>query len=125
MTWDKREILRGGKSANRTPYASIDSLSFLAPEGEGKPALGGELRREEHRLPRTRVSVDRVVTVDNRSEGFFRLPFPPISGTNGVVQEQKIMQAPLDQRKPTSLADQRPRSGSSRPHNMETSDILF
>jgi hypothetical protein len=38
--------------------------------------LGGELRREEQLISRTRVGVDRVGAFDDLSEGFFRMPFP-------------------------------------------------
>jgi hypothetical protein len=49
--------------------------------------LGGELRREERLLSRTRECVDRVGAYDDISEGVFRLPFPPRSGTTGVAHE--------------------------------------
>jgi hypothetical protein len=57
------------------------NLIFPAPEGGGKPKLGGELRREEQRLSRTMVYVDLDGAVDDMSEGFFSLVFPPNSGT--------------------------------------------
>jgi hypothetical protein len=47
--------------------------------------LGGELRREEKLLSRTRVCVDRIGALDDLSEGCFRLPFPPSSYTTGVA----------------------------------------
>jgi hypothetical protein len=36
------------------------------------------------------MCMDRVGTVDDLSEGFFRMPFPPRSGTIGVAQEQRL-----------------------------------
>jgi hypothetical protein len=53
------------------------------------------------------------------ARGVFHLPFPPSSGTTGVAHVR------LDQLKLTSLADQRPRSGWSRPRIVKTSDILY
>jgi hypothetical protein len=41
------------------------------PEGWGKRIRGGELRREERLLSRTRESVDRVGAYDDLREGFF------------------------------------------------------
>jgi hypothetical protein len=70
----EKKFLRG---AGLAPFAPMEFLSFLAPERERKPTLGGELRREEHRLSRTRVCLDRVETVDDLCEGVFRLPPPP------------------------------------------------
>jgi hypothetical protein len=51
--------------------------------------LGGYLRREERPLSRTRECVDRFGAYDGLSEGGFRLPFPPRSGTTGVAHEPK------------------------------------
>jgi hypothetical protein len=59
--------------------------SLSRPEGRGEPMLGGELRREERLLSRTRVCVDQIGAFDDMSEGFFRMPFPPSSGTTGVA----------------------------------------
>jgi hypothetical protein len=62
---------------------------FPSPAGIGKTTLGGELRREEQLISRTGMCKDRVGTVEDLSEGFFRLPFPPSSGTTGVIHEQR------------------------------------
>jgi hypothetical protein len=51
--------------------------------------LGAEMRREEQVLSRTGVCMDRVGTIGDVSEGFFRMPSPPISGMTGVAQEQR------------------------------------
>jgi hypothetical protein len=47
---------------------------FASPEGGEKTKLGGELRREEQLISRTGMCMDRVGTVDDPSEGVFRLP---------------------------------------------------
>jgi hypothetical protein len=62
---------------------------FSAPEGGEKTRLGGELRREEHVIPRAGLSTDRGGTDDDLCEGVFHLPFPPSSGTTGVAQEPR------------------------------------
>jgi hypothetical protein len=62
---------------------------FLAPEGGEKTRLGGELQREEQLISRTGMCMGRVGTVDDQSEGVFRLPFPPNSGTTGVMSRGK------------------------------------
>jgi hypothetical protein len=62
---------------------------FPAPEGGEKTKLGGELRREEQLISRTGICMDRVGTVDDLSEGGFRLSSPPSSGTTGVAHEQR------------------------------------
>jgi hypothetical protein len=49
---------------------------FPAPEGGGETGLGGEVRREEHLLPRAGMSTDRDGTDEDLSEGFFHMPFP-------------------------------------------------
>jgi hypothetical protein len=49
---------------------------FLAPEGGEKTMLGGEMRREEQLISRTGMCMGRVGTVDDLSEGGFRLPSP-------------------------------------------------
>jgi hypothetical protein len=54
----------------------LSYLLFLAPGGGGKTRLGGEVRREEHLLPRARKSKDRDGTDEEPSEGFFHMPFP-------------------------------------------------
>jgi hypothetical protein len=72
-----RKIWPAGRSACRTLSPTTDILSFLAPEGRRKSTIGGEPRGGEHRLSRTRVWVDRVVTVDEMSELFFACLFPP------------------------------------------------
>jgi hypothetical protein len=50
---------------------------FPAPEGGGRTRLGGELRREEERLSRTGMCVDREETVDDPSDGLFVCFTPP------------------------------------------------
>jgi hypothetical protein len=40
-------------------------------------------------MSRTGMYKDRVGTVDDLSEGVFRLPFSPSSGTTGVAHEQR------------------------------------
>jgi hypothetical protein len=62
---------------------------FPAPAGGEKTKPGGELRREEQLISRTGMCKDRVGTVDDLSEGFFRLPSPQGSGTTGVAHEQR------------------------------------
>jgi hypothetical protein len=47
---------------------------FPALEGGEKTRLGGELQREEQLLSRTGMCMDRVGTVDDLSEGVYRLP---------------------------------------------------
>jgi hypothetical protein len=54
----------------------LSFLLFPAPEGGGKTRLGGEVRREEHQLPRARKSKDRDGTDEEPSEGVFNMPFP-------------------------------------------------
>jgi hypothetical protein len=49
---------------------------FPAPEGGGETRLGGEVRREEHLLPRAGMSTDRDGTDEDVSEGVFHIPFP-------------------------------------------------
>jgi hypothetical protein len=53
-------------------------LLFPAPEGGEKTRLGGELRREEQLISRTGMCTDRDGTVDDLSEGVFRLRSPPL-----------------------------------------------
>jgi hypothetical protein len=62
---------------------------FPGPARGEEIKLGGELRREERLISRTGMCKDRIGTVDDLSEGVFHLPFPPISGTNGVAQEHR------------------------------------
>jgi hypothetical protein len=61
-------------------------LLFPSPEVGGKTRLGGEMRQEEHLLPRAGKSTDRDGTDENLSEGVFHMPFPPSSGKTGVAQ---------------------------------------
>jgi hypothetical protein len=49
---------------------------FPTPEGGRKTQLGGEVRREEHLLPRAGMSTDRDGTTEDLSEGVFHMPFP-------------------------------------------------
>jgi hypothetical protein len=51
--------------------------------------LKGELRREKRLLSRTKECVDRVGAYNEVSEGVFRVPFPPRSGTTGVAHEPR------------------------------------
>jgi hypothetical protein len=62
---------------------------FPAPEGGGKTKLGGEMRPEEQLLSRTGMCMYRVGTVNDLSEGIFRPPFSPNSGTTGVAHEHR------------------------------------
>jgi hypothetical protein len=62
---------------------------FPSPEGGEKNRLGRKLRREEQRISRTGMCMDRVGTVDDMSEGAFRLPFPLSSVTTGVAKEKR------------------------------------
>jgi uncharacterized spore protein YtfJ len=50
---------------------------FLVPEGGEMTRLGGELQREEQLLSRAEMCMARVGTVDDLSDGVFRLPSPP------------------------------------------------
>jgi hypothetical protein len=85
-TWDMRTSGTGaGEPAGHSVRLSY--FLFPAPEGGGKTRLGGEVRREEHLLPRAGRSTDRDGADDDLSEGFFHMPFPPSSGTTGVAQE--------------------------------------
>jgi hypothetical protein len=69
------------------------------------------------------MSTDRDGTVDDMSEGVFHMPFPPSSGKTGVTQEPKSgMSASTNS---SCIADQRPRSGWSKPRIVETSDTFF
>jgi hypothetical protein len=84
---------------------------FPAPEGGRKTRLGGELRREEQRLSRTGVCVDREGTVDDVSDGGLSPPFPP---PTPALQESHMSTCEvgrLDEHKLTILADRRPRRG--------------
>jgi hypothetical protein len=65
-------------------------LLFPAPEGGEKTRLGGELRREEQLLSRTRMCTDRDGTADDMSEGFFHVPFSLGSGATGVAHELRL-----------------------------------
>jgi hypothetical protein len=49
----------------------LNYILFPAPKGGGKTRLGGEVRREEHLLPRGRKSKDRDGTDEEPSEGVF------------------------------------------------------
>jgi hypothetical protein len=72
---------------------------FLAPEGGGKTRLGGEVRREEHLLPRAGMSTDRDGTDEDLSEGVFHMPFPLVParpeshGTRGQARSPRLAQA--------------------------------
>jgi hypothetical protein len=76
--------------ARTQAYVELSYFLFPAPAGGEKTKLGGELRREEQLISRTEMCKDRVGTVDDLSEGVFQMPFPPISGTTGVAQEQRL-----------------------------------
>jgi hypothetical protein len=98
---------------------------FPAPEGGEKTRLGGELQREEQLLYWTGTCMDRLGTVVDLSEGFFRMPFPPSSGTTGVAQEQRSSTSYSTSTNLTSLDNQRPRTGWSMPRIVENSDTFF
>jgi hypothetical protein len=85
MDKDKIESGSGaGEPAGHRLWPSY--FLFPAPEGGEKAKLGGELRRTERLISQAGMYKDRVGTVDDRSEGFFHLHFPPSSGTTGVAQ---------------------------------------
>jgi hypothetical protein len=74
-TWDRRTSGTGA----RVPAEHRQQLSyflFLAPEGGGKTRLGGEVRNEEHLLPRAGMSTDRDGTDEDLSEGIFHMLVP-------------------------------------------------
>ena len=98
---------------------------FSAPEGGEKTRLGGELRREDRLIPRAGLSTDRGGTDDDLCEGGFSPAFPPKLRHDRSRTGAEVRQVRLDQLQLDSHADQRPRSGWSRPRNVETSDILF
>jgi hypothetical protein len=68
----------------------------------GENIIGGELRREEWLLSRTRECVDRVGAYDDLSEGVSRLTSPPCSGTSGFAKEPRQGMPALDQHMLTS-----------------------
>jgi hypothetical protein len=123
-TGDKRKSGSGaGEPAGHRLQPSY--FPFSATEGGEKTRLGGELRREERLLPRAGLSTDRGGTDDDLCEGGISLAFPPKlrhdrSRTGAEVSQERLYQLKLN-----SLADQRPRSGWSRPRIVETSDIFI
>jgi hypothetical protein len=68
--------------------------------------------------------MDQVGNVDDLSEGAFRLPFPPSSGTTGVAHEQRSGMSD-DRHKLTSLAYECPRRGWSMPRIEENSGTFY
>jgi hypothetical protein len=76
--------IRNGRSDRRQLVVAIAFSPLPRREG-GAYALGGELRREERILSRTRVCMDRVGAYDDLSDGVFAYLPPPISGKTGVV----------------------------------------
>jgi hypothetical protein len=98
---------------------------FSAPEGGEKTRLGGALRREEQLIPRAGLGTNRDGTDDNLCEGGFSPAFPPWLRHVRSRTGAEVRQVRLDQLKLNSLADQRPRSGSSRPRIVETSDTFI
>jgi hypothetical protein len=71
-------------------------LLFPSPEGGEKTKLGGELRREEQLISQTGMCKDRVGTVDDLSEGGFRLPSPPQLRHDRSRTGAKLRQVQLD-----------------------------
>jgi hypothetical protein len=70
--------------------------------------------------------LDRVGTVDDMSEGFFRMLSPPSSGTTGVAHDHGLVrQVRLDHRKLISLANQNLRGGKSMPRIVENNDMFI
>jgi hypothetical protein len=82
---------KSGSGAGESAGHRLQSSYFLfsTPEGGEKTRLGGELRREEHLIPRAGLSTDRGGTDDDLCEGGFSSAFPPIFGTTGVAQEPR------------------------------------
>jgi hypothetical protein len=82
---------KSGSGAGEPPGHRMQPSYFLfsAPEGGEKTRLGGELRREEQRIPRAGLSTDRDGTDDDLSEGVFSPAFPPISGMTGNTHEPR------------------------------------
>jgi hypothetical protein len=60
--------------------------------------------------------MDQEGAVDDRSEGFFRIPTPPPKKNSGMTGVTQTRQA---------LAHKCPRNGRSRPRIVETSDKLY
>jgi hypothetical protein len=82
---------KSGSGAREPAEHCLQLTYFLFPSparGE-KTKLGGELRREEQLMSRIGMCKDREGTVDDLSEGAFRMPSPPCSGTTGVAHEQR------------------------------------
>jgi hypothetical protein len=71
-------MITSGTGAGEPAGHRIELSYFLitAPEGGGKTRLGGAVCREEHVLLRAGTSTDRDGTDEDRSEGFFHMPFP-------------------------------------------------
>jgi hypothetical protein len=90
----KRENL-AHRSVGHIPYAVMDFLSSLVPEGGGKHMLGGELRHEDQRESRTGVWVDRVGTVDVMGEENFRILRHDRSRTKAETRYARVNQRGL------------------------------
>jgi hypothetical protein len=105
----------------------LSYLLFQAPEGGGKTRLNGEVRREEQLLPRAGKITDRDGTDEDLSEGFFHMLFPiaPARPEWRSRTVPEVRHVRLDQLTLTSLADQHPRSGWSRPRIVETSATFY
>jgi hypothetical protein len=98
---------------------------FSAPEGGETTRLGGALRRKERLIPRAGLSTYRGGTDDDLCEGGFSPAFPPKLRHDRNRTGAEVRHVLLDQLKQSSLANQRPRSGGSRPRIVETSDIFY
>jgi hypothetical protein len=71
------------------------------------------------------LSTDQGGTDDDLCEGGFSPAFPPKLRHDRSRTAAEVRQVRLDQLKLSSLADQRPRSGWSKPRIVETSDIFY
>jgi hypothetical protein len=63
---------------------------------------GGELRRKEQLISRTRVFVDRVGAYNDMGEGVFRMPSPPYLRHDRSRIGAEVRYAQLDHHKLTS-----------------------
>jgi hypothetical protein len=83
------------------------------------------MRREEQQVPRAGLSTGRDGTNDDLSEGGFSPAFSPWLRHDRSRTGAEVRQVRLDQLKLNSFADQRPRSGWSRPCIVETNDTFY
>jgi hypothetical protein len=110
--------------ASRTPFAtwlfSLPSLRRRREDAARWRATSGGVANtssgDEHGSRRDRRQLVR---------GGFSPAFPPYLRHDRSRTRAEVRQVRLDQLKLTSLADQRPRSGWSRPRIMETSDTSY